>query len=898
MNLRHLLKLAASLTFIFVLSLAVLGHSKKLKSLIHQTITVALKKDFQVDFSGDLVQLSPLFLSATYNSISLSPCNHNEGWNYHIKSIKITASLLHFILHGSFKIDATVRGSSLFSEKKGLQLGIATFITRCIDGSQSKIPITLGTIRTFQSTCTILDIQEDLSIFFSWNNTFEQGNSDTNLNLFLTDGAITFKGHTLLQAMQGKVIAQLNVEKEINVEIDVSLNLPFLPTLTEQRCLVSGVWNNKKGTITCRNEEETFSCKVADFQIVDEKLTIDATVSLPISYLSAALGSSSDYTKGTCLLTMTGTIPDNALITVTCDRPSYGHYALSSLQATGKLNNNELNGTITADYFGTIGTGSWSWNNENKTVTASFSPLKEYSLGSTDWILTKEKSLISALISKDGSIDFVSTTTLTHKTTGTECFCTLQACHTHQHTAISGAVQSSDAHYALRFKDDPFLMTIIEKKETLEHEIFTLKGMSDTFSGTVDGLIIQKLCHEFSPLTLFGKALFEFDGSWKNKSFITGSFWTHDASLRIPHIYNFMHTLSVDFEMNFFDLELKLKNVELLFQKGSITSKAVSCGFKRSENDWWIHAPIVISEYFLNWSKDLYAEISGALILKKIIHKVPELSGFIIINKATLRDNIFSPKTQQALADSFSSSGNTNITIDLALSTQSPISVKTSQMETKAHLQLECIAKNHSPELRGEIALTGGVIHFPAYSLPLLKGSISFSEDHPQDPFIEIIGQGRIKKYLVTLAVGGTSEEPHILFDSVPALSQEQIMMLLVAGSEEESLNIVAPALIMRNVENLIFGSPTRLRNDYLLQPLKKISFLPRFTDQTGRGGFKAALEIEVSKRLRAVIEKNFSLTEDVSFEVEYLLTDDVCLRATRDERGDLGAGLEMRFKF
>jgi hypothetical protein len=73
---------------------------------------------------------------------------------------------------------------------------------------------------------------------------------------------------------------------------------------------------------------------------------------------------------------------------------------------------------------------------------------------------------------------------------------------------------------------------------------------------------------------------------------------------------------------------------------------------------------------------------------------------------------------------------------------------------------------------------------------------------------------------------------------------------------------------------------------------------VPSFIDQSGRGGLRGAIEIDISDRWRAVIQKNFSLTEDTRFELEYLLSDDISVRATRDIRRDLIGEVEMRYKF
>jgi hypothetical protein len=124
-----------------------------------------------------------------------------------------------------------------------------------------------------------------------------------------------------------------------------------------------------------------------------------------------------------------------------------------------------------------------------------------------------------------------------------------------------------------------------------------------------------------------------------------------------------------------------------------------------------------------------------------------------------------------------------------------------------------------------------------------------------------------------------------------------------LAGSEAGSLSLVMPSLIMQNVQNYIFGSDhgsstveTYVNN--VLAPFKHIRIVPSFSDQTARGGFRGAIEIDVSDRLHATIQKNFSLTEDTRVELEFKVSDDINVRGIKDERGDLGGELETRISF
>jgi len=201
------------------------------------------------------------------------------------------------------------------------------------------------------------------------------------------------------------------------------------------------------------------------------------------------------------------------------------------------------------------------------------------------------------------------------------------------------------------------------------------------------------------------------------------------------------------------------------------------------------------------------------------------------------------------------------------------------------------------------VQLTSGVIHFPYKPLHIVRGTLRFLPEQSFDPLIELIARNKIKKHHVSLLVTGSATNHQVLLESSPALTEEQIIGLLLVGMPEESLSIVMPAIIANNIKNVIFSSEqTRFGvNKYASQIgelLKHVHLVPRFADQTGRGGLRGAIEIDATDRLRALIQKNFSLSEDTRFEVEYAVTDDITLRGIRDERRDIAAEMEMRWKF
>ncbi len=151
--------------------------------------------------------------------------------------------------------------------------------------------------------------------------------------------------------------------------------------------------------------------------------------------------------------------------------------------------------------------------------------------------------------------------------------------------------------------------------------------------------------------------------------------------------------------------------------------------------------------------------------------------------------------------------------------------------------------------------------------------------------------------------VGGSLKQPKIVFDASPSLSESQILTLLLGGSDDGSLFLAMPVSLTGTIEGLLFGPAETTSNlqkylHGLFKPLKNVRIVPRFSDESGRGGIRGSLMIEVNDNLRATIQNNFNLSEDTRIEVEYGLTDNMLIRGVKDERGDLGAEIEKSWKF
>jgi len=378
----------------------------------------------------------------------------------------------------------------------------------------------------------------------------------------------------------------------------------------------------------------------------------------------------------------------------------------------------------------------------------------------------------------------------------------------------------------------------------------------------------------------------------------------NDATIRLPQTYNFIDGFTARCIYETASRSLVLEDVNLSLHTGNVNCLRAVTHFDYQGSLVFLHAPLIVDSCLLNIKKDLFAIVSGNLLFSKALSSAARVDGHILIDKAQLKENLFSGIIQKQLLSythSAFSVPDVALGCDVIIETKSPIVVDTGFLQTNAHVNVRVQKDVHEPTVAGSIVLNSGTLNFPYKPLYISKGVITFLPEQLFDPIIELIARNKIKKYDVSLHVDGSLLTHHIALDATPPLSEEQIVGLLLVGAEENSLNSMMPALIVQNLKSLIFSNNQTSFFDKYFKPLLgsfNINLVPSFTDQTGRGGLRGALEISIDDRWRAVIQKNFSLTEDTKFELEFLLSDDITLRAIRDERRDLGGEVEMRWKF
>jgi len=383
---------------------------------------------------------------------------------------------------------------------------------------------------------------------------------------------------------------------------------------------------------------------------------------------------------------------------------------------------------------------------------------------------------------------------------------------------------------------------------------------------------------------------------------ISADITMNDAHMRIPGVNNFMHEASAHVSYDMLAQCGTLDACNVRMHTGRISCEHATFGYDNATNSLaYVQLPFVMHHCLLHPHNDLYATVSGHGCAHYTMQEGYALEGHCFLDRAYLKESPFSAHLlKQMEVHPFEQSAQLNkldSRITLAIESKEPIRIETSHLHARALVDLQLKGTAREPALLGSLKIVSGDLLFPYRSLAIVGGGMQFEPTTMYDPQIQLIAKDKVRSYMVGLHVTGSLQHPEIILESWPVLADEKIASLLLTGSEHEGLNIMMPAAITQRINQMIFRNEFSTSSLYRGTPLH-IHVVPSFTNQTARGGLRAALEIDIGDRWHALIQKNFSLSEDTRVEIEYQATDDITMRAIRDERRDISAECEVRWKF
>ena len=867
------------------------------KRLAEQRIDAFFSETFECQFHAHLNHINLITGEVELTDLA-AVSSDTERWSWQAPHARVSFSWFDLLLHHSFFLDIEITGFHAYSESNNGDLALYNHILSYLKAPPVK-PFLLGSFTIRDGSCQFVDKNNNHALAIAVRVDTKLVGRQLKTTVIFHDGTVTLAGKKFIEHLKGTIGQPINSDT-----LDGRITAELVPFPAEQQYITLLVsYKNNTGTAELytldRACHTTFS--------LDQHSRITLSCQFPVSciqgLLMPELQGSAD---GTCLLT--------GLIDVKKEIAGSGNFSSTGLKiATVELP--EINASwalknsiLSTDWALTKAVpdfmrGQFSWDFNNQTGDCSSVANKEIVLPlgtiKPDTLQLSAKMRADPLQSTgqfSGTI--IDTEKQEKKVTGD--------------FALALGNCSVNAQY-----DQKKLQCVVEKLTNItcsyhdgDKELCSLRSTtskrSTKFSAFLEYQWLQTVL-SLKDSAMAGDGTFELAGTLHADG-VDAHLAMRNAHIKLPNTYNLMKELSADISIDK-KLHGTIKNFKAQLNKGDIVSKEIIVHADYTDTGFLVryaHCPFILDNCFVGLHNDMFTLVTGAGLIEYKHHEKTALKGQLLLNQTHVSNNIFSSEFMQ----NFSGTGvnpvssyTTDTELAISVQTQSPIHVKTPFLDVSAHLSMAVDGTLAQPLVTGAIELVNGNLEFPYQPLFITRGKINFTPHQPDDPLLDVVARNSIKKYAVTMAIDGSVRDPKISFSSSPHLDEAAIISLLLGGADDGSLSLVMPQAVMGSVRDLIFGSTTTsstLLNSLqrIVKPFKNIRLVPGFSDNTGRGGVRGSLMIEVDDRLRGMIQQNFSLPEDVKIEVEYALSDDTTIRALRDERGDTGAELEMRWKF
>lgn len=881
---------------------------------IEQELHKGFGKAFECVSSGKVTSINLLWPTIEMESVVVKPRDGSLAWHWSCRKAVIKFSWLSTLLHRAAPLHITlydVHANSLADDTGNPAIGehLKKLGAPVTDG----LPVFAKELVLKKVTSTISNPHLDATMFLHGHATMRKNQNQPHWSVYPLDGSLTVRGKTYLNQLSGSLDVE-GTAQSLYVDSSLQCSLAFLGDEEQAKklCFIRATWDKGNGNCTLHT---------ADRSLIIGPLTgshyqFSGHVTAPLSYLQQLIPElrGTSLINGTCEIRASGDVRNVAgtlrgdvtmrdviwsgmklpaiQFTLSADQGiALGQFISASQKSNPQKKMTGILDLQTANGF--MMTGSWSWHSR-KGISFGVRNVSTIQLPLEYWHMRPEDLRIEARIDRANNTHATYSCVLSHEKLGTQHTSSGNISHTKSGVTVEGLLNKNK----MRATTDAALHL---KSATIEDvsgaTLALLTAQDRLWTSTIDYKCIRSLLPSTVQQDFSGQGKISLKAAWQQDGSLQGNFVLDNGTVRIPYIHNFLNQLSGSFLWTGQQRCVTLHDVLVGFHRGTVKMPQAKLYLDEHYRVKTVHAPLIVENMFASWQKDIYGALSGGLLLQKKSDKPLNLQGNLFVDKSYIR----SLETLQSKS-TMPSSSMPELMLDLRLMSRGPVEITASSIDAKVNVDLSVRKNLANLELAGEVKFLSGLLKFPYKPMHIMSGMISFVPGQ-DDPTIDLVAKNKIRKYNIGLQVNGTVADPHIVVDASPPLTQEQIIALLLTGAEEGSLNILMPTFVIQNLQQSLLSShkPKAALNSYfktLLRPLSRVRLVPRFTEESGRGGLRGAIEIEVSEDLNATIEKNFSLTEDIKFKIDYSLSDDVSLRGIQDERGDLGSEMEMRWRF
>ncbi len=821
-----------------IITIFALKHDPYIKKVIDDGFRQAFQDALDCTIDCTIDEVSFLQPGINLVNVTVIPRNGATGWRWTARKYNMHCSWWHLITKGIVNLHVDMDDVDASSHLINGNLAIMPHLKKMAVGDPN-VPMAVHYINLQKATFTVVDPNAAMRYSMSWKSKTIKQKNRLESQIQILDGQIIHGLNKYLHSIKGMVLCGVNEVGTPDLIVDANLCMTVDHIMNEPLvCNFKTTWNYDQGTCQIIHNDQIFTLKECSFKTVNGLLRAHSLIDFEISKMGS-LNQINIPVCGKGSATIDGVLGSEPELNVTVSLSDVGYDKRVYLP--------------TAFLDGSYKKGMWKGCLQGQ--TKDHGPLK---------------------ITVNGD---------------------------NKKIAIHGYCDGYDCS-ALLAKTDQWLLQQAQLKNSEQENIIGAHTQGNAVVAHAELSHVKPLIKKYTDFDL------EADGAiactlWLENKIIFGDIAFKKGFIRIPDTFNGITHAHINGSFDAQNKLVHINNAQIGLNEGLISCNNGTLKIAADGSTESYYANLLVDHALFNAMTAIDLYVSGNVMLNKKSWQTPLLSGNIILEDFQLRENPLSSAFIAKIAQVSKQSAPTDIQMncDLSIITKKAITVTTPWLEIAARARVRVTNNFAKPYIEGSIIVDNGIMHLPYRPLMICRGMVTFNPEQIDNPFIELVAKNTIKHHDVSMQIAGPLQSLNIALLSNPVLTEAQIISLLLTGSAYGSLGIIVPSLALYSIKNLLFDieqSPIKVsgRAQEWLAPLRSVYFVPLFDDQRARGGLRGAFEIEVTDRIHALIQKNFTLTEDTRFELEYMLSDDMSIRAVRDERRDVNGQVEMRWKF
>lgn len=208
------------------------------------------------------------------------------------------------------------------------------------------------------------------------------------------------------------------------------------------------------------------------------------------------------------------------------------------------------------------------------------------------------------------------------------------------------------------------------------------------------------------------------------------------------------------------------------------------------------------------------------------------------------------------------------------------------------------------PSILGTVRITDGSATFAGTTYQLERGVIYFTDPVRINPIIDIDVTTRVSNYNITVGVHGDTTNLKPVYRSSPPLTEADIFNLLALGKTQEQSQIANQQAVQAGTDPTTSAILSGALNATVGSRVGKlfgagsVKLDPSYTGTLGNSTARITVQEPLTNQLTLVFATNINESAQQLIQVQYQISDNTTLVATRDENGVFSIVYRLRKRY